>query len=110
HRPIIACVRSRQRRSLAGPGSSRSSDLAPNAEPFLPGSSSPDAEAKGVAQGEVQARCPHGAGLADLLRLVGLSPCRAGRAFREEQFGIVVTARGAVTPVRKSPLACPECL
>jgi len=54
-----------------------------------------------VALGEVQARCPHGAGLADLLSPVGLAQGGAGRTFGEEKIGIVVTAGGAVAPVRR---------
>ena len=52
-----------------------------------------------MPQTEVQARCPHRTGFADLLGLVSLPLRGAGGTFREEQLGIVVTARGAVTPV-----------
>jgi hypothetical protein len=68
--------------------------------PFLPGSASPDTEGKAMPQGEVQAWCPHRAGLADPLGLVSLPYRGAGRTFGEEQLGIVVTACGTVTPVR----------
>jgi hypothetical protein len=40
--------------------------------PFLPGSASPDTEAKAMPQGEVQAWCLYRTGLADPLGLVRL--------------------------------------
>jgi len=71
-----------------------------NVTPFLPGGASPDTEGKAMPQGEVQAWYAHRTGLADPLGLVSLPYRGAGRTFREEQLGIVVTARGAVTLVR----------
>jgi len=52
-------------------------------------------------QGEVQARSPHRARLADSLSLVSLPRRGPERPIGEEQLGIAVSARGAVTPVRR---------
>jgi hypothetical protein len=71
----------------------------PDVASLLGGGAAPDTEGKANPQREVQARCPRRTGLADLLSLLGLMFRGAGGTFGEEQFGIVVTAGRAVTPV-----------
>ena len=61
-----------------------------------------------MPQGEFQAWGTHRTGLADPLGLVSLDKGRAGRAFWEEELGIMMAARGVITPVRVEVMGVPS--
>src|SRR5580692_4478352 len=93
-RTIVPCIVIRASSLMRHPLGERPAESLP----VLLGGATPDAERDLIAQRPAQARLPHRAGLADPLGPADLLDRGTGRADREEQLRIDLTAGGAQSP------------